>query len=224
MRYVRVLLPLVVMAVMPAYGSIILFNGVDVLPSPPATVVIGTGADDSTAYAFWESQTFTSSPIHVAIGADPGTWTCCTNLPLGVVPSDLTINSYLLYAQPETPDPGSNYRTYTGSVTFSPGENIVGVIISYGHLAGTDSTLGSPSTTYGTSLYYGLEHGDSVSISGNLETLNFKFNVIPGRIDEIRILTEIPEPADFLLIGSGLLALGLFFNSRRRRRSLRAQE
>ena len=62
MRYPWVLGLLVLGASVPMFGSIILSAGVDVLPTPPATVQVSTGADDSTAFAFEESSEVTSAP------------------------------------------------------------------------------------------------------------------------------------------------------------------
>jgi len=227
MRYPWVLGLLVLGASVPMFGSIILSAGVDVLPTPPATVQVSTGADDSTAFAFEESSEVTSAPINVAVGSEPGTYVCCGAYPHAVVPADLSINSYLLYSEPLTDQPGKDYRVYTGSVTFSPGESIVGVIVGFSHLGSTNATLGAPGTLYGTGPYYGLEGHDTISITGNLETLSFTFYTVPydpvngeHGIDSIRILTtsSVPEPADFLLIGSGLLAVGLLFRARTRLR------
>jgi hypothetical protein len=61
----------------------------------------------------------------------------------------------------------------------------------------------------------GLENGDEVYLSDNMDTLVIQFRVAAGNSNMIRILTESPEPASFALLGAGLAALALI----RRRRS-----
>jgi len=48
-----------------------------------------------------------------------------------------------------------------------------------------------------------------VSIGNGDETLHVNFHIAAGNVDMIRILTTTPEPAGFMLLGSGLIALAL---------------
>jgi len=198
-------------AVLPAYGSIIVFSGdVDVV-SPPPSLLPGALTSDSSIYGFSEQTgVLLETPVNAAL-TSPGTWICCAGLPGGTVPAGTTVNSYLLYASPVTDEEGLDYRDFQGSITFSPGEKIVGVIIGYENLANTDMSLGAPGTTYPPASYKlgGLEQYDAVVISPNAETVYVDFHVAVGGDDMIRILTETPEPADFVLLGSGLVALAL---------------
>jgi hypothetical protein len=212
---------LLLLAVLPAYGSIILFTGeVTVLPAAPTT--LSPSMESNTAIlGFAEQQgVLLSAPLSVAI-TSPGVWICCSGLPNGTVAEGATVNSYMLYASPSS-DLNGTYTDFTGSITFSPGEKIVGIILEYRQLNATDSLLGAPGTTYPplSDTTAGLEKGDKVIIGPNAESVYVNLHIVAGNIDMIRILTTTPEPADFVLLGSGLIALALFG---RRLRSIRAR-
>jgi hypothetical protein len=165
---------------------------------------------NSTIYGFSEQQgVLLTSPLNVGI-TSPGAWMCCSGLPTGTIDAGVTVNSYLLRAAPETNGLGG-YRDFQGEITFSPGEKIVGIIIGYKNIASTDVLFGAPGTLYPPASYRlgGLEPRDTVILGGNMETVYVNFHVVEGGMDMIRILTETPEPADFVLIGSGLIALAL---------------
>ena len=211
---------LLLLAVLPAYGSIILFSGeVSVLPTPP-TSLFPPLESNSTILGFAEQQGVVVPTLNVAIST-PGVWICCSGLPGGTIDAGTTVNSYLLYASPSS-DLNGTYTDFTGSITFSPGEKIVGIILEYRQLNATDSLLGAPGTTYPplSDTTAGLEKGDKVIIGPNAESVYVNLHIVAGNIDMIRILTTTPEPADFVLLGSGLIALALFG---RRLRSIRAR-
>lgn len=204
---------LVLTAVLPAYGSTIMFGGEVMAGTPPASLAPGAYTNNTTIWAFTEQQGVTlASNLPVGLTM-PGTWICCAGITSGFIPAGTTVDSYLLYASPDASDTGAT--VYTGSVTFSPGEKIVGVIIQYTNLFDTDGRFGIPGVIYPNLTYNraGLESGDEVILSSNMQTVSVDFHVAPGQIDMIRILTATtatPEPAAFLLLGSGLIGLALF--------------
>jgi len=209
MRFLLVTLLLLV--VIPAYGSIIMFTGeVSVLSSAP-TSLFPPLESNSTILGFAEQQgVLLGSNLPVAI-TSPGVWLCCSGLPGGTIDAGNTVNSYLLYASPSS-DLNGTYTSFTGSITFSPGERIVGIIVDYAHLNNTDGLLGAPGTTYPplSDTTAGLEKGDKIIIGSGDESVYVNLHIIAGNIDMIRILTTTtPEPADFVLLGSGLIALAL---------------
>jgi hypothetical protein len=208
----RILLAtLLLIAVIPAYGSIIVFSNVTVVPPPPS-VMAGQLTSDTTMYAFLEStDVLLTSAITSAITI-PGTFVCCTTTLNGTIPAGITVDSYLLRYSPATAVTGEPGRELTAEISFSPGETIVGIIVGSTHIATTDSMFGAPGTSYPPQSYQlgGLETGDEVILANNMETVFVNFHVAPNQMDMIRILTQTPEPADFLLLGSGLFALALF--------------
>ncbi len=221
----RILLAtLLLLAVIPAYGSIIVVSGVTVLSTPPPSVAAGQLMSDTTIYGFSEQTNVTlTSSVNAGI-TTPGAWVCCTSLSPGVIPAGTVVNSYLLRAAPETNADGFTGRDFQGQISFSPGEHIVGIIIGYTNIANTDGMLGAPGTMYPPGTYQngGLEpgtSGDEIFLSGNYSSVYLNLHVAAGNMDMVRILTTTtPEPAEFILLGSGLAVLAFCkrkFRSRR---------
>jgi hypothetical protein len=204
---------LFLIAVSPVYGSIIYFTGEVSVVSPPTSLYPALENND-TILGFAEQQgVLLTSPLDVGISSS-GTWICCSGLPSGTIDAGTTVNSYLLYASPSSDETGESFREFTGSITFSPGERIVGIIVSYTGLANTDTLLGAPGTTYppGTDRTAGIQMHDEVIVGANMESVYVKFYIEAGNSNMIRILTTTatPEPAAFAMLGSGLMALALF--------------
>lgn len=219
---------LLVVTVLPAYGSIIMFSpSVTVLPSAPASVEIGQLLSDTTINGFLEQEgVVLGSSVNVGI-TSPGTWVCCSGLPTGTIAAGEEVNSYLLRAAPDAVTQG--LHDFQGSITFGNGEKIVGVIVGYGNISNTNGIFAAPGTLYPPSScgQCGQEPanappiGDSVTISSNMQTIYVNFRVADGNMDAIRILTTVPEPAEFILLGSGLVALGFIKRRQFFRRSSR---
>jgi len=202
----------------------IVIAGVTELSSAPSSVMPPALVSDSTIYGFSEQQGVVLSSALTAGITSPGAWICCSGFTTGgTIPIGTTVNSYLLYASPVTDEDGEFFRQFVGEITFSPGEKIVGIVIGYKNLAATDGMLGAPGSTYPPAGYNlgGLEPHDEVAVANNMQAVFVKFNVEVGGDDMIRILTISPEPADFVLLGSGLLALALFGRRLRFRRASR---
>jgi hypothetical protein len=122
------------------------------------------------------------------------------------------VNVYLLHSDPigEPRDP----RVYFGSITFP--FRILGVIATGRRLRFTDSRLGNPGTQYAQSdTYRGYELGDwsrqswgpeRFRISPDGYTLEFVCGTTTV-VDELRILTAVPEPASLLALSAGVAGL-----------------
>jgi len=164
-------------------------------------------------YAFTEQLNLTLPSAVGAAITTPGAWICCSGTQGGIIPAGTTVDSYLLRYAPATALEGFTGRQLTAEIAFSTGETIIGIIVGSTNIANTDALLGAPGTLYPPSTYSmgGLENfNDEVILSADRSTVFVNLHVAPGNMDMIRILTEVPEPADFLLLGSGLAALGFF--------------
>ncbi|HTQ57650.1 MAG TPA: hypothetical protein VMI94_24445 [Bryobacteraceae bacterium] len=214
---------LCLLLVLPAYGSIIVVSGeVTEIPAP-ASIQPGQLLSDSAIYLFNEQVDLTL-PSSVTVGiSQPGSYTVGGSTPLtpGTLAAGVTVNSYLLRAAPESNPADANNRQFEGEITFGDGEKIIGIMLGADNIGATDIIFGAPGTSYppGSLANGGLEPGDFIWVSGNDETVYVSFHVDADTsgMDMIRILTStVPEPADFLLMGSGLAVLGLL-----KRQSLR---
>ena len=224
---IRPLLATLLLAVVvPAYGSIINFSGDVQEGSLPQNLTPGNFESNTTIWAFTEQQNVTIGANEVGVGISmPGTWVCCSssNLSPALLPAG-DYDSYLLYASPASAGPGG-YVLYTGSITFSPGQKTVGIIIGNSGLLASNSLFGVPDTMYPPSTYSqaGLDPADFViwGSGSNAVYVNLYMGG-PGNVDMVRIITTVtPEPAAFLLLGSGLLALALVGRRKRASRLLR---
>jgi hypothetical protein len=198
--------------IIPAYASVIVGAGVTQI-APPPSIMPGQLLSDSTIYLFNEQVDLTlASAVSVGI-SEPGVYIVGTStFTPATIAAGVTVNSYLLRAAPATNPTGQDYRDFTGTISFSNGEKILGIIIGIDNIAGTAGTLGSPTTLYPPSscTACGLENTDEVILSANGESVfvNFHVNAATEGMDMIRIITSgpttTPEPADYLLMGSGL--------------------
>ena len=116
-----------------------------------------------------------------------------------------TYNSYFLHADKQ----GANV-TFEASVTFV--NPIAAIIYKQSALSDTDSLLGSPTTTYAGGASSRMLELDGPNnwfeISPDRLTFHFK-TVVAHNMDDVRILTAVPEPSTGLLVVLGLAGLSL---------------
>lgn len=204
---------------------------VEILPTPPGSVVAGDLEDDDLVRIFLEQESLllgTDVPVDISL---PGTYDSPGDafLTSTVVPAGTIVNSYLIHFDQITavfPDAG----TISGSVTFD--EIILGLIVLPGHgdtvltLDLTDPILGAAGTIYpvgpaGDSR--GLEEvgvgdppaADVVILSADLHTVSFDFMTFEAT-DQIRVLTLVPEPSALALLALGLGGVALAARRRTR--------
>jgi hypothetical protein len=190
----------------PAVAGIIGTTGqVDVLSSPPASVEPGHLQSNSDVFAFTEQ---TDLKLSTAVNVDitsPGTYSTDNSLTPGTIAAGTSVESYFLHA-----DPQNNDSMFDGSLTFST--PILGVIVLSSTLSASDTQLGATGTVYDTGdSGRGLElttGQDFVILSSNLETLTFHF-FTHSNVDEVRILTAVPEPSSLVLAGCGLVVVAV---------------
>jgi hypothetical protein len=208
---------------LPASASMVSTSSdVTVLSSPPPSVQQNQLQSNTDVFFFQERNAFTL-PLPLAVDtATPGTYGKGGVIPL---PSDIsagtTVNSYYLSANPDLPVLPLGYALYSGSVTFGPGEKVIGLEFLDASLLLGAAEVGAPGTAYPPPpLGYGLEPGDdSVRLSADRGTVNFSFITgngdDTGGEDQIRIITAVnavtpaPEPANIVLMMSGTCCLVL---------------
>lgn len=195
-----------------AYAQIVSTSGqVTFLAAPPASVVEEALESNTTAYIFQEHANFVL-PSNVGVDASlPGTYTNAGSLTPATLPAGTAVQSYFLHS--DTVD--EHRHEYIGTITFA--QPILGVQVLKQTLNAYDPLLGAPGTLYPTTGARGLEFGnpDHFSISADGKTLWFRFNTF-GWVDQMRILTAVPEPGSMLALGAGLASL---LKLRRRRKA-----
>lgn len=125
----------------------------------------------------------------------------------GVIPAGTEVHSYYLHYDTETSGPRNG-----GSITF---ENaILGVITSTTGLKDADAIFGELLSTQGVTLDPDATNADLFTLSEDGHTISFNFLNGGANVDQVRIMTAVPEPATVSLLAFG--ALGLLARRRRR--------
>ncbi|SRR5579884_2922905 len=191
-----------------ALGSIISTSGQVVSISPPASVAKNALQSNTTDVVFQEQNGLAlASPLAVN-ATKPGTYTSVASLTPGVIAAGTVIQDYFLHSDP-IDNSGLNF---IGSITFD--SNILGVIALSGDLSSTDSTLGHAGTAYPTGdagRGYELTGStqDQFTISPDMRTLSFNVHTYTD-LDQLRVITSVPEPASVGLLGAALFCFALF--------------
>ncbi len=197
---------ILLLAAAPAIPSIVSITGNIVIVGPPASVITGQYQNNGNIRLFEEQEAIElTSRVWVDI-VSPGRYDEPGDLEDDAfLRRDTMVASYLLHADPRNPP-----QEYQGTVEFDM--DILGVIVRRNRLRNTDAMLGAPGTAYPDDSYpsTGLEldpDEDWVRLIDQ-RTLRVHFTV-HNAVDEVRVLTAIPEPGSWLLLASGLLGLGL---------------
>ena len=188
-------------------GTIISTTGAVTPVAPPPSVALGARESNTQLIVFSERTGF-ALPGNVSVNLSaPGT----ANSANGFNPSPATLPAgtladiFFFHSDPV----GNGPATYVGTATFST--PILGVITTAALLSATDASLGNPGTTYPTGLAgRGPEGTDTVTLSADRRTLSLNFTTSTA-VNEVRVLTAVPEPSSLVLgaIGAGaLLAFG----------------
>lgn len=186
-----------------------------IIISAPASVLPGAIQSQTDASIFFESTTTLLAPLPVDIIA-PGTYNVADPDNPGAIAAGTKVNSYFLHHESVA------NQLSTVIVAGSFPNPILGVIINDTFLDASDPILGNPGTLYPTGLdYRGLELpytalADVLFWSGNQVFISVK-STTADVLDQVRIITAVPEPSTFVLAAIG--GLGLFLCGARRRRS-----
>lgn len=195
-------LALSALAIPTAAAGIVSTTGeVTVLATPPASVVLNALSSDDVGFAFEERTGHTLSPGVYVDAVSPGIYDDPTDLVRVLIPDGTLVNSYFVHVD--------NDRTVARpakirmTITFS--EPIIGVMVRSLVLDASDGQLGAPGTTYSTGQRrrgYELPPEKFV-ISADMMTISIRA-VSKQEMDQIRILTEVPEPSTLALLAIGL--------------------
>ncbi|MFP4144240.1 MAG: PEP-CTERM sorting domain-containing protein [Phycisphaeraceae bacterium] len=131
----------------------------------------------------------------------------------GGIPGGMAVNSYLLHFDPtlspedydeELAEENGVIYDPAGSITFN--QDIIGLIVNDDLLDGTDDDFGLDNMTYPTGMAgrgLELDAGDRVLIGDDLRTLYVELVSGGMDIDQVRVITAVPEPASLALLGLG---------------------
>lgn len=184
-----------------------------IIISAPPSVLPGAIQSQVDATIFYESTTTLAAPLPVDIIA-PGTYNLNDPDNPGSIPARTTVNSYLLHHE----SVANQLSTVIVAGTFP--QPILGVIIGDAKLDNSDPILGNPNTQYPTGLAYrGLELpyealADVVFWSGNQVFISVK-STTADVLDQVRIITAVPEPSTICLTVVAAPALLLAWRKRR---------
>lgn len=180
-------------------GTVSTSSGIELIAAPPS-VLNGALASNSKIRFFFERDT--SLPIGgVAVDITaPGTYLPFTPLTPGIIPAGTDVKSCFLHLDRFT-DGG-----VSGSVTFGPDLEVVGIIARRTNLNASDTVptspgvLGAPGTSYGTgSSRQTLEGGfigtftDTITLSTDRRTVTVSWAVRGSLLDHARIILRAAE-------------------------------
>jgi hypothetical protein len=189
------------------YGNVQIWTG-----AFPSDLREGGFQDDNYAWLFTEHLNLPLSQGETVNAVNPGVYDADGDLGSFTILQGTVVNVYLLHSDPigEPNQP----RVYQGSITFP--FQILGVIARGRRLRLTDPRLGVSGTQYAQSdNYRGYELGDwsgrdwgpeRFRISDDRYTLEFACGTT-NVVDELRILTAVPEPASLLVLSAGVAGL-----------------
>lgn len=222
-RAASLLLPLILSSIAPAASATMIAASpsVEILLAPPASVVAGDLESDSLVFAFQErADQLLLSDLFVDISL-PGTYDAPGDAfaTSAFLPAGTRVNSYLLHFDQTGGWP--DVATISGWVSFD--EEILGLIVLPGHgdvlrtLEDTDPILGAPGTVYPFGPegdFRGLEElgagdppaADALVLSADRHRLDFTFRTFAAT-DQVRIITLVPEPSTWILLGLGAAGL-----------------
>jgi len=183
---------------------------------PPSVAVDRIQSDDTVFFFQEASNVVLAQDLSVDItragtyGGIPGTGPFGEDVSQGgpgVIQAGTEVHSYYLHYDTETSGPRNG-----GSITFENG--ILGVITSTSALKTADAIFQQLLSTQGVTLDPDATNADLFTLSEDGHTISFNFLNGGSNVDQIRIITTVPEPATLSLLAFG--ALGLLARRRRR--------
>lgn len=183
--------------------------------SPPVSVLPGALENGGNIHLFQEQADVTlTSALQVDVSAI-GLYFPGSALSPSVIPAGTRVASYMLHSDPR----GIFPTQYTG-YWVAP-RKIIGIILSDSRLDASDAILGNPGTLYPTGVAHrGLDFSlpifpDLLFFDGSqLLATVFRTGTV---VDQIRVITLVPEPSTFALAGLGLAGMALVAMRRRKK-------
>ena len=170
----------------------------------PASLALGAFQSNTQFRVMFERATELGSALAIDM-MPPALIKSCSSgvncVPAGSISAGTSVESWMVHA-----DPVSGTQTYLGKVTFS--NRILGVILLTATLNATDSAVGNPGTTYATGqVDRGMEYSsDGFTWDPVENSLSFNLSTSTS-LDNIRVITETPEPSSFALLAIGFTVL-----------------
>ncbi len=180
-------------------GGYTVFGQITVLDPPPPDVSEDALESDLTMYFFEERTRTLPNDLAVDI-VDPGIYDDPGDLVNAFLPAGTLVSSYFVHADNDKRDPG--VPRLEGSITF--GQPVLGIIVTSDKLTDSDPLLGNPGTIYTTGVPNDAQRGAEliecpIELSPDRHTVYVCTLSFLER-DQIRIITEVPEPATWSLL------------------------
>jgi len=185
------------------------------LVAPPPDVRLNALRDDTTIWAFAEQQNvLLAAPLTFSI-TQPGTSPSGGNInnSPGDVSAGTRVNSYYLHYESVTGTGNHNVLT-SGSITFDT--DILGIAIYNARLNQSDAALALGTTLYphnqereldiADNSIYGQDGNDRITLSADRRTVFLEIGNTGG-LDQVRIVTAVPEPSAFWLALSSAMSV-----------------
>lgn len=174
-----------------------------VLGSPPSSLLLNALTDDDFGFIFEERTNYSLSPGLDVDLTMAGTYDETDDLDRTRVQAGTLVNSYFIHVDNDRNQPGSGKVKL--SVTFDT--PIIGIMVRDSTLDASDGQLGAAGTIYPTGQRRRSYEftPDRIIVSADLRTVTIR-TVSKNDMDEIRILTQVPEPASLALVGLGAAA------------------
>ena len=186
-----------------SYGIAAVAGDVEIVTPPPSVRRQAYESGDAVRVFLEREVTLPTVPLNATA---PGVYNAYADFDDTPAVAPGRVRSYFLHFD----SPGTALTQLAGSVTFDA--SILGVVGRSITLEETDGALGAPGTLYPTDRfdrepeYWNRGTYDYFELSSDRRTLSFRLEVTT-EIDQLRIVTAIPEPLSSTLATLGVIAL-----------------
>ncbi len=187
-------------------GGFTLSGDITFLDPPPLDVTANSLESDATQYFFREQERTLPTDL-IANIVSPGVYNSPLDLENAPIPAGTPVRTYFVHADNENSDLG--LPALYSTITFAT--PVIGIISETDDLTDSDPILGAHGTVYTTGTLADADRGAEllecpIELSADRLTVTICTRTLFDR-DQLRIMTEIPEPASAVLLAAGALAL-----------------